>query len=173
MFESKREGPPVTSLVLEVLAAAEYGEVVPYDAISEVADGVDRRGVQSLVGRVKRRLEREHSKAVEAVANEGYRVVNPSEHLRLARGHQSKSRKSLARAQSTVLHVDASKLTDGEKVAVTVAATALAAQLTYMRQNDIRVGRLEKAAEVIGTAQERSAEEIAALRDRLDKLENR
>jgi hypothetical protein len=148
MFESKRtDGPPLSVVALELLGAAPYDSVVPYTAIADAIGGASVKRVQSLVQSIKQRLEKQHTKAVEAVPNTGYRIVKPSEHLRLARAQQSRSRRALTRAQSTVTHVDARQLTEGEYAAITVAATALAAQLTYMRQNDIRVGRVEKLAE--------------------------
>lgn len=172
MFKAQRtDGPPLTAITLQILAAADYGTLVPYTVLMEAVGGDSVKQVQDFVQRVKRRLEQQHRKAVEAVPNEGYRVVKPSEHLRLARGQQSRSRRALARAQSTVTHVDTGKLTEGERAAVTMAATALAAQITYMRQNDIRVGRLEKTAELLITEQERSAQETAELRSRLERLE--
>lgn len=158
--------------VLDALATAPYDTVVTYSELSVALGGASREIVQKAVHAAKAALEREHNKSVDAVPNEGYRVIKPSEHLTLAQRHQRKSRRSLTRAQSTVTHVDLRELTEGERAAVTIAATSLSLQLGYMRRNDIRVSRLERAAETAAESQQRSDEEIAELKARLERLES-
>lgn len=160
-------------LVLKHLAAADYDEVVSYDQLATALDGVDRTIVQVAVNAAKPVLEKEHQKAVVAVPNTGYRVVQPGEHMELAVVHQKKSRRALKRSHSKVAHVDLSKLTEGERTAVTLAATSLAMQMDYMRRNDIRAARHEQALKAVTSTSDRTAEEVAELRARLDRLERR
>ena len=160
-------------LVIEHLAAAEYNEVIGYDLLAEALDGVDRSVVQMAVNAAKPTLEKEHRKAVVAVPNVGYRVVQPGEHMSLAVAHQKKSRRSLVRSLSKVANVELSKLTDGERTAVTLAATSLALQVDYIRRNDLRAARHEKALEAVTSTSDRTAEEVAELRARLERLEQR
>ncbi|WP_336879880.1 hypothetical protein [Rhodococcus globerulus] len=158
---------------LELLSAADYGQVVAYDDLSEAMGGVERATIQQAVNKAKAALEAEHSKAVVAVPNTGYRVVEPGEHLALATTHQRKSRRSLSRGHSIVAHVDANALTEGERAAVILAASALAAQIDYMRRNDMRARRIEQSVEAVQQETTRSADEIAELRARLDRLEGK
>lgn len=158
-------------LILEALAGVDYDSVVPYDHLADVLGGVPIATVQRTVNAAKRALEAQHGRSLEAVPNEGYRVIRPSEHLALAGRHQSKSRRALLRASSTVSATDVSQLTEAERAAVTLAGTALSLQLAYMRRNDIRVNRLEQLAVSTAVRQERSEDEIAELRERLATLE--
>lgn len=160
-------------LVIQRLAEADYDQVVGYDLLAEALDGVDRSVVQTAVNAAKPTLEKEHRKAVVAVPNVGYRVVLPGEHMSLAVVHQKKSRRSLVRSLSKVANVELSKLTDGERAAVTLAATSLALQIDYARRNDLRATRHEKALEAVTSTSDRTAEEVAELRARLDRLERR
>lgn len=160
-------------LVLKQLSVADYDEIVSYESLAAILDGVDRTIVQVAVNAAKPVLEKEHRKAVVAVPNTGYRVVQPGEHIGLAVAHQKKSRRSLKRSHSKVTHVELSKLTEGERTAVTLAATSLALQIDYIRRNDLRVARQEKALEAVTSVSDRTAEEVAELRSRLDRLERK
>lgn len=158
-------------LVLERLAAAPVDSVVTYEELSEVLGDVDRRTVQGAVNAAKFNLEKAYSKAVVAVSNTGYRIVRASEHLTLAKHHQKKSLKQLRRSRSKVDHVDYNQLTEGEKAAISLAATSIALQMDYMRRNDIRSTRIEASVAAVQKESERSAEELAELRNRLARLE--
>lgn len=160
-------------LMVKQIAQADYDEIVDYEMLAAILDVVDRSVVQQAVNAAKPVLERDHRKAVVAVANTGYRVVKPGEHMGLAVSHQKKSRRSLARSLSKVANVDVSKLTDGERAAVTLATTSLAMQIDYMRRNDLRAARQEQALQAVTTTSDRTAEEVAELRSRLDRLERR
>ena len=157
--------------VVDYVAKANYGDLVHYDDLCSLLGGKDRQAMQSVVNQAKPSLERAHQIALIPVRGSGYRIAHPAEHLGLAKQHQRKSRRSLGRSHSKVQNVDLSKLTPGEKAAVTLAAASLSAQMDYMRRNDIRVGRLEAAAQEVAVKSEKSAEDISALQARLARLE--
>lgn len=158
------------AVVVRWLAEADYGELVPYADLEELLD-VSRRVVQNVVGSAKARLEREHRKVAVAVARQGYRIALPGEHMALAGGHQLKSTRALKRALSTVENVDMSRLTEGERAAVTLGVTSLALQIDYQRRNDIRAARHEQLIAATTTVSERTAAEVAILKERLERLE--
>lgn len=157
-------------MVLEMLAAADYDTTVKYSALEDALDA-DRATVQAAVHQAKPALERNHRKAVVAVKNVGYRIVNPSEHHGLAVVHQKKSVRQIRKSLSKVNYVDASQLTEGEKAAVTLAATSLALQLDYMRRNDIRAKRHDDMIKATQKRTERTEAEIAELKARLARIE--
>lgn len=157
-------------MVLDLLAAGDYDEVVKYADLEAELDA-NRDTVQAAVNAAKLLLEREHRKAVVAVPNVGYRVVRPNEQHGLAVVHQRKSVRALKRSLSKVNHVDAAQLTEGERAAVTLAATGIAMQLDYMRRNDIRAKRHEDMIAATTQTAERTAEEVAELKARLARLE--
>ena len=158
--------------IIEYLAPLPYGTTVEYGALENEL-GIDRAAVQSAVNDAKPGLEREHRKSVVAVPNVGYRIVQPNEHHGLAIVHQRKSLRALRRSLSKVNHVDASRLTEGERAAVTLAATGIAMQLDYMRRNDIRAKRHEDMIAATQQQSTRTADEVADLKARLSKLEAR
>jgi len=161
------------AMVVEALAERGEGDIITYEELAEILGESDRSICQNVVNKAKSALERLHTKALLAVPNVGYRIVLAREHLDLAKHHQQKSARALRRSRSKVVNVDMSKLTDGERAAVTIATTALGLQLSYMRRNDIRVGRVETAVAVVQTSQQRSEAEIADLQERLARLEGK
>lgn len=175
MFEQRGEKSQRV-MVLEVLSSVPYGETVPYERLSEVMGGADVQTVQAAVNRAKRALEAEHDRAVEAVRGVGYRVVEPREQQRLALAHQRKSRRSLVRARSKVAHVDLSALTEGERAAFTLAATALAAQLDFARRADLRYASKAKVDEFMSEQSrksERTDAELDEVKARMERLERK
>lgn len=158
------------NMVIDAIGPRDPDTLITYDELTDLL-GRDKTTCQAIVNQAKAGLEKEHQKALVAVRNEGYRIVNAGEHLGLAQGHQKRSVRQLRKARSKVVNVDLGALTPGERTAVTLAATTLAAHLDYARRNDLRVSRLEVAQEVTRSEQDRSGAEIAQLHERLSRLE--
>lgn len=160
------------TIVLRHLSEADYGELVPYDLLIDALDGVTLDVVQSAVGAAKMVLERDFHKSASAVARQGYRIIQPADHLTAATSYQAKSRRALKRALSTAQGVDLAQLTAGERAAITLGATSLQLQIDYMRRNDLRAARHEQLIEAVTNQSARSETEIAELKARLAHLEN-
>lgn len=158
------------SMVVQTLSSANYNDLVPYKLLEELLE-VDRNVVQSVVNQAKLALEQDHLKSVVAERGMGYRVVHPGEQRGLAVAHQQKARRSLRRSLSKVTNVDVAQLSDGEKTAVTLAATAIGLQLDYARRNDIRAKRHEQMIEATQQQSARTGQEVSDLKDRLARLE--
>jgi hypothetical protein len=161
------------NVVIDRLGSEEPGSVVGYDELQDLLGVPDRVTVQAVVNLAKRGLLRECNKALEAVRGVGYRVILPNEHLGQAVIHQRKARRQVGKSYAVATFVDLAALTEGEAAALTLAATSLATQLTYMKRNDLRSQRLEDAVTRLETDQGRSDDELADLRDRLERLEAR
>jgi hypothetical protein len=121
-------------------------------------------------------LEQVDKRAVDVVPNKGYRVVPANVNLQLARRHQKKAGKSLQRGHSKAVNVDLSDVDDPEvRKALVVMGQAFALQMDFNRRFAVRQSQLEKAVnEITGTQAEdrkRSDEEIARLRERIERLE--
>lgn len=175
MFTPAKEKSQRTML-LELFEDVTPGEVVSYEDIAEWLglELDDVKGVQRAVNGAKRSLEVHQSKALEAEPRKGYRVVAPNEHHRLAVMQQRKSRRALVRAKSKVAHVDLSGLTEGERVAITLATTALAAQLDFQRRADLRYANRQQVEEFMAEhkeSAERTTEELEKVRARMARLE--
>ena len=74
-------------------------------------------------------------------------------------------------ASRKVVHVDFNGMEPDTRKAFEVVAQAFSMQLEMMRRLDIRQKRVEQSVQQIQQQNQRSAEEIAQLRARLDRLE--
>lgn len=153
---------------------AGVGDVVTYETLAdalELHSEDDRHAIQMAARRAAKEYLQEDSRAVEAVKNVGYRVVEPKEHLRLAQDQQRRSNKALKRGHSTVVHVDLNGMEPAVRQAFDVTARAFSTLLEYNRRLDTKQQHLAKALDSIATRQDRSDEEIQQLKERLAKIE--
>lgn len=152
------------------------GDVITYETMAEALEldpDKDRHTIQVAMRRAAKELEYENKHAVEAVTNTGYRIVEPEEHLRLARGQQRRSSRALVRGHSKVVNVDLSSVDPEIRNAFQVVASAFAMQMEFNRRTDIRQKRLEDAIEAVHEKSSRTDDEVAELRERLERLERR
>ena len=161
-------------IVYDLLCKTETGNVLTYDAIGEALDldaKNDRHAIQMAIRRAAKEHEIADKRAIEAVPNRGYRVVEAPEHLRLARGQHRRASKALARGQSKVVHVDLSGLEPETRRAFEVVARAFAMQLEFNKRFDVRQAKLEETVTGMSKRTERTEQEIADLKARLARLE--
>lgn len=165
-------------VLYELLTARTVGDVLTYEVMAEALDldatrVQNRHTIQVAMRRATRELENEQQRATEAVPNVGYRIVEPEEHLRLARQQQRKSSRALVRGHSKVVNVDLSSLDPDVRNAFQVVASAFAMQMDFNRRTDIRQKKLEESLDSIRDKSTRTDDEVAELRARLERLENR
>lgn len=163
-------------VLYELLCSTNIGQVLTYEAMAGalgISAGRDRALIRTAIGRAAEELELVDHRAIEAVRNEGYRVVEAIEHLRLARGHQKRAKRSLHRGHAKVVYVDLRGLDAEARREFGVVADAFALQLDLNRRLDIRQRRLEEAVNGISQGVGRPEAEIAELRGRLERLEER
>lgn len=156
------------------------GDLLSYEEMATALDLdplKDRNIIQLAMRRAGRELETTNKRAVDAVPNQGYRVVEPEEHALLARRHQRKSNRSLVRGHSKVVNVDFNQMDPEARKAIELMASAFASQMDFNRRMDVRQANLEKAVEAVTRQTEaqanRTDEELAALHDRLRRVEER
>ena len=161
-------------ILYDLLSGRTVGDVLNYEVMAEALDLdpiEDRHTIQLAMRRASKQLELENKHAVEAVQNVGYRIVEPEEHLRLARGQQRRSSRALARGHSKVVNVDLSNVDPEVRNAFQVVASAFAMQMEFNRRTDVRQKKLEDALDAVREKSTRTDEEVAELRARLDRLE--
>lgn len=160
----------------ELLGATAVGEVLDYETMAKAleldAEG-DRHAIQVAMRRASKELETKNGHATEAVPNAGYRVVEPEDHLKIARTHQQKASKSLQRGHSKVVNVDLNGVDPEVRKAFQVVASAFAMQMEFNRRTDVRQKKLEDALKSVQEQSTRTDEEVAELRARLERLEGR
>jgi len=168
-------------VIYDLLRDTPVGGVLRYEDMG-TALGLDPETDRHVIQMAMRRAAREHEvcdkRTVESVANEGYRIVQTPEKLRLAERDRRKSGRSLARGSSKVVNVDLSGVEPETRHAFEVVARAFAMQMEFNRRFDVRQKRLEKAVDDMSQRTERTEErterteeEIADLKARLARLE--
>lgn len=167
-------------VLYDLLCEAKVGEIVTYQEMAEALGldpKADRSKVQLAMRRAAAELETQDQRAVDVVANAGYRIVEPEAQLNLAKRHQRKAGKSLKRGHSKVVHVDFNGMEPDVRKAFEVVAGAFAAQIDFNRRLSVRQENLEAAVEAVTkqseVQQQRTDEELTALRERLRRLEER
>lgn len=167
-------------VLYDLLSARKVGDVLTYDEMAAALDldaERDRTKMQLAMRRAAQELESVDKHAVDVVVNRGYQIVEPEQHLGLARRHQGKASKALARGQSKVVNVDFNAIDPETRKAFEVVIAAFGAQIDFNRRMDVRQAHLERAVEAVTKQTERHAErteeEIAQLRARLRRLEER
>lgn len=165
---------PLWEVVYELLVATPVGGVVTYQQMAKALrmnTETDRHRMQMVMRQAAQRHEKADKRAVDAVPNVGYRIVEAPEHLVLARRHQRRSSKSLQRGYSKSVNVDLSALDPQARHAFEIVAQAFSMQMDFNRRIDVRQKRLEQEVQQIRGKSERTENEIAELRARLEKLE--
>lgn len=161
-------------LIYDLLIVADVGDVVTYEAIGEALSlhpAHERNTIQASIPRAAQEHLEVDKRALEVVPNVGYRVVDAPAHLRLARQRQKRARRQLVKGHSTAINVDLTGVDPGTRHALEVVARAFALQMDFNRRFDVRQRQLEANVEQVTERAERSEQEIADLRTRLEKLE--
>lgn len=161
-------------IVYDLLKATPENGRVTYESLGAALD-LDPRQDRHLIQMAVRRAAKEHevmdNRALDSVRNIGYRVVTVPEHLVLARRHQKKAGKSLERGRSKVVYVDLSGVDEQTRQGFELVAHAFAMQADFNRRMDVSQKRLKRQVEAAMSATESTAEELAELRARLERLE--
>ena len=161
-------------VIYDILAVTPVDNVLTYEAMATALDldpASDRHVMQVAMLRSARELAHVDKRAVEAVKNVGYRVVEPEEHLRLAKGQQRKSSLALLRGDDLVKNVDLSECDPEIRHAFQVIRSAFAMQQEFNSRTDIRQKKLEEALDTVREKSTRTEDEVAAILARLEKLE--
>jgi len=161
-------------IIYDVIQVKTTGDTISYDELGRALDldpATERQTIQLSMRRAAKHSETEDKRALEAIPNQGYRIVEAEEHMRLARGQQKKAGKALGRGQSKVVNVDFNGMDPEVRKAFETVAVAFSMQMDMLRRTDVRQAHLEKVLDKIGQRGERSETEIAELRTRLEQLE--
>lgn len=161
----------------ELFSKAQPGDVITYQEMGDllgmnIDDLAERRILQTTIRRVSRELA-EDRRALEAVHNQGYRIVLPEDHIKLAKGYQARSSRSLQRGRSVIENVDLGGLSPAQVKLVEVMAYAFAAQLSFNKSIDVRQKRLEKAVGALTEKGSKTDDQINDLKARLAELESK
>lgn len=161
-------------VVYDLLVASEINGIVTYEEMA-TALGLDPDKDRLTLQGAMRRAAKEHEvldkRAVTAVPNRGYRVVEPQEHLGLARRQQVRSTRALKRGHSKAVNVDMSKIEPEARKALEMVAGVIALQMDFNRRAEHKLAAHDRAIKSLNEATERTEKERQDILDRLQKLE--
>lgn len=161
-------------VLYEMLVKHDVGDVVSYPEMGAVLNldpDADRHVIQMALRRAASEFLEVDKRAVDVIPNIGYRVVAAEEHMGLARRQQRRSNRALARGRSQVVNVNLNEVEPEARKAFEVMAQAFSMQMDFNRRMDVRQARLERAVHSMTTRHERTDDEVAELRHRLELLE--
>lgn len=164
--------------VYELLRKTPTGTVITYRQLADLL-GLDAERHQAAIRGALARAAKEHEvqdkRAIEAVRGEGYRPVDASVNVVLARKHQRRAGRSLARGYSKAVNVDLNGVEPQVRAALETIGHAFVLQMDFNRRFEGKQARLEETVREIADSQaedrKRTAEEVAELRARLARLE--
>lgn len=144
--------------VVDILLAADYGDLVTYDTLGHAlglpfarSNPEDRRRVGRVVNRALPELENEHRKTAVSVAKEGYRIAHPAEHTDVGHRRQLKANRTLRRASRVVKAADHNLLTDSERADNLEAQRHLRDQLRAANLNNLAKVRRDRLKAAMDT----------------------
>lgn len=156
-------------IVYPHLRDADVDSLLSYENLSEILDVTDRRVIQNTVRRAGRELLRENSRAVEAVPNQGYRVVTAVEHLRMSKKQVSRGRRAVGRGNELVTRVDMNAVPAEMHKAFHHQQVVLGVLVEVTRRIDSRVRRHEAQLQAILPITTEAVHQIDNILDRLER----
>jgi hypothetical protein len=161
--------------IYALLQVAKTNDVITFEEMGE-ALGLDpeqdRPSIRVALYRAAREHETVDKRAVMAVPNKGYRVVEPQEHLGLARRHQRRSSRSLVRGHSKAVNVDMSKIEPEARKALEMVGSVIALQMDFNRRAESKLAAHDRVIKTLVEAKERTDSERDEFRARLERLES-
>lgn len=159
--------------VFPLLEGLDFGDTVTYEQLFDVLglepSKENRVYVRAPLDRAAKEWGAEHKRALQNVANVGYRVIQPEEHGDKSKSFRRKSRRSLQRSLKALQDADRSKLTllkatEFDRLQITVARHG-----EMLRQIDSRQSKVERTLE---EDRSKNEEDRAKNDERLARMED-
>ena len=112
-FAPKGERPEWRMIYEDLLAGAEPGNVITYAQLEELL-GREFASNRGPLYRARRTLGELQHRWLEAATGVGYRVIEPTEHVRVSAGHRRKSRRQVGMAIRVLDATDLERLTPSD-----------------------------------------------------------
>jgi hypothetical protein len=150
MFKTKRsDGRSLRVIAFDLLKTKSPDDVCSYQELGNLL-GLnpkrERSVIQAVVRSANKALLKLHQKGVE-ITDQGYRIVQPREHMLVANGHQNKADRALARALRWYENTDLSSLTEIERKLHQGQHMLARAIFASHQHLDRRIKRLENVLE--------------------------
>ncbi len=162
VFETKGDRP-YWQIIFDRLAGMEVNDLITYEQLWLLIPGASHNTIRNAFYKAQRELEDIHRRTLDCLRNTGYRVVEATEHERLARGHHRKARRSMGRAIRKAHSADRTRLAPADRRRIDAIEDHLTRQAGMIRRLDERIEKTEQR-----TAQ--TEKNTATLTDRVDEL---
>lgn len=144
LFEPKGEKPEWRVLYDDLLEGMEPGQVVSFADLDRVL-GRPFSANRGPLYRARKELGAARHRWLEAVPGAGYRVIDASEHVRVARSHKRKGQRQLHTAVTVLNATDVGRLTEPERDHFDTQSRLLHALHFVAVQHEARISRIENA----------------------------
>lgn len=145
-------------MIYDLFRQGRTGDVVTYTQMAELLAVDDRHVLQMAARRAGLEFERVDHRAVDAVRNVGYRIVNPPEILGMGQRRNRRAGRQIARGATTVAAVDLNEVDATTRSALETLARGFAVQaevnrrvLSKQREHDDLISMLLKRVEKLET----------------------
>jgi hypothetical protein len=158
----------------ELLSDMQIGDVLTYEAMGTVLGldpEADRPALQQAAQRAGKEFLVNQKHALKVRANVGYEVVEPAKHIELAQKHQKKATRSLKRGHAQVANLDLTELPEDLRKVAGVMVMGFTAQMDFNRRFSAGQRRMEQVLSTLAESTERTADELAEMRERMARLE--
>ena len=162
MFEVKGDRPQWQT-IYERLSTMDIGETVKDTDLSALLPDAPEASIRAAFWRAVREMEDEHKRSFTRVRLTGYRMVQATEHERLARDQHKKAKRRMNAAMRKARSADRSLLD-------TEARRRIDAIEDHLGRQSEMIRRLEAQQEKTAARVARTEKDSANLADRLDRL---
>lgn len=169
-------------------AVVDFIADLPYDTTLEYADIALHTGhnpeipeelsnLRSTVYNARKRLLRDHKRALESIRGTGWRIVPPFQQTTLAQQQRTRSQRALGRAENLLEHLDTSNLTTHERGIVEAMARVVSYQSEFNNNVEQKIKefdqRQKQHEKELAEKEQRHTNDIAELRRQIGRIEHR
>lgn len=146
MFQPHADKPEWRIVYDELLATANYGDVITYAQLADVLGHPvhERQRLRAPIARARRELGNLRSMWLVAVPNVGYRVILANEHVHVADDHKHRARRQFGRMMEVSHATNLSNLTPEELATWDNQNRINAFLLSVVTSHENRLHRIEQ-----------------------------
>lgn len=163
-------------VVYDELTRLDIGDTLTYERMGVLLDlhpRQDRHNIRQALARAAREYLEKDLRALDAVTGVGYRIVEPIEHMRIAKGRGKKAGTQLTIAYKVLTHVDMTGMGVETRSSFENIAMGFAHQIEINRRHDKAIRDLDQAMETVSVKVDRTEEELSEVKDRMRRLEEK
>ena len=147
---TRTDGRSNQQVLIDAVATSKPGTVFTYDQLQDILGLDSKERTRAVVIAAQHRLLREFSRTLENVRGTGYRMVDASEHCRLAHGRKRRADNQLRRGLHILRHVRWEELSDEARKAHQGTLMISEALYRVQRSHESRLARIEDAIRKAG-----------------------